>query len=105
MRGGSKKERRKEELRPSPDDSPTVYQTLWITYSKEEWDRATGGKRDKLGVSGHGEGVKNKRVRKYQKRNEWRPKKKRHSDKLVECVVNSLLDLKPRVAHRHIFPE
>ncbi len=32
-------------------------------------------------------------------------KGKKHSDKLVECVANSLLDLKPHVAHRHIFPE
>lgn len=30
---------------------------------------------------------------------------KKHSDKLVECVANSLLDLKPRVAYRHIFRE
>ncbi len=32
-------------------------------------------------------------------------KGKKRSDKLVECVANSLLDLKPHVAHRHIFPE
>lgn len=32
-------------------------------------------------------------------------KGKKRNDKLVECVANSLLDLKPHVVHRHIFPE
>lgn len=39
------------------------------------------------------------------KRKETGYKRKKRSDKLVECVANSLLDLKPHVAHRHIFPE
>lgn len=32
-------------------------------------------------------------------------KRKKYSDKLAECVANSLLDLKLHVAYRHIFPE
>lgn len=47
----------------------------------------------------------NNMVGKYQKRNEKKQRKKAHSDKLVKCVANSLLDLKLCVAYRHIFPE
>lgn len=47
--------------------------------------------------------MKNNRGTKYQKKEMKRGKK--HSDKLVKCVANSLLDLKLRVAYRHIFPE